>query len=68
MKTFLKLFKFLFLLILIILFFPIVSYVGLESAGLAIVALFIFGPAIIIVKDLKIKNLEKKLKKEEKDS
>lgn len=68
MKTFLKLFKFLFLLIIVILFFPIISYVGLESIGLAIVILFIFGPIIIFYKDLKIKILEKKLKKEEKDS
>lgn len=68
MKTFLKLFKFLFLLIIVILFFPIISYVGLESIGLAVVILFIFGPIIIFYKDLKIKILEKKLKKEEKDS
>lgn len=68
MKTFLKLFKFLFLLIIVILFFPIISYVGIESAGLAIVILFIFGPIIIFYKDIKIKLLEKKLKKEEKDS
>ena len=68
MKTFLKLFKFLFLLIIVILFFPIISYVGIESAGLAVVILFIFGPMIIFYKDIKIKLLEKKLKKEEKDS
>ena len=55
-------------LIIVILFFPIISYVGIESAGLAVVILFIFGPMIIFYKDIKIKLLEKKLKKEEKDS
>lgn len=61
MKTFLTLFKLLFLGLLIILLWPFLAYIFLESTWLAILVCIIFGPLIIFYKDIKIWILKKKV-------
>lgn len=61
MKTFLTLFKLLFLGLLVILLWPFLAYIFLESTWLAILVCVIFGPLIIFYKDIKIWILKKKV-------
>lgn len=61
MKTFLTLFKLLFLGLLVILLWPFLAYIFLESTWLAILVCIIFGPLIIFYKDIKIWILKKKV-------
>ena len=61
MKTFLTLFKIVFLGLLIILLWPFLAYIFLESTWLAILVCIIFGPLIIFYKDIKIWILKKKV-------
>lgn len=61
MKTFLTLFKLLFLGLLVILLWPFLAYIFLESTWLAILVCVIFGPIIIFYKDIKIWILKKKV-------
>ena len=65
MKTFAKLFKILFLGLLVILLWPFLAYITLESTWLVIVICVVFGPLIIFYKDIRIWLLNKKLKKSE---
>lgn len=66
MKTFLTLFKLLFLGLLVILLWPFLAYIFLESTWLAILVCIIFGPLIIFYKDIKIWILKKKVEDEPK--
>lgn len=61
MKTFLTLFKLLFLGLLVILLWPFLAYIFLESTWLAILVCIIFGPLIIFYKDIRIWILKKKV-------
>lgn len=61
MKTFLTLFKLLFLGLLVILLWPFLAYIFLESTWLAVLICIIFGPLIIFYKDIKIWILKKKV-------
>lgn len=61
MKTFLTLFKLLFLGLLVILLWPFLAYIFLESTWLAILVCVIFGPIIIFYKDIRIWILKKKV-------
>lgn len=61
MKTFLTLFKLLFLGLLVILLWPFLAYIFLESTWLAILVCIIFGPIIIFYKDIRIWLLKKKV-------
>lgn len=61
MKTFLTLFKLLFLGLIVILLWPFLAYIFLESTWLAILVCIIFGPIIIFYKDIKIWILKKKV-------
>lgn len=61
MKTFLTLFKLLFLGLLVILLWPFLAYIFLESTWLAVLVCIIFGPLIIFYKDIKIWILKKKV-------
>lgn len=61
MKTFLTLFKIVFLGLLVILLWPFLAYIFLESTWLAILVCIIFGPLIIFYKDIKIWLLKKKV-------
>ena len=65
MKTFLTLFKIVFLGLLVILLWPFLAYIFLESTWLAILVCIIFGPLIIFYKDIKIWLLKKKVKVDE---
>ena len=51
MKTFLTLFKIAFLGLLVILLWPFLAYIFLESTWLAILVCIIFGPLIIFYKE-----------------
>lgn len=62
MKTLMLLFKYIFIILLVILLWPFLAYILLESTWLAIVCLVIFGPLIIFYKDIKIWILNKKIK------
>jgi len=62
MKTLMLLFKYIFIILLVILLWPFLAYILLESTWLAIVCLVIFGPLIIFYKDIKIWLLSKKIK------
>lgn len=66
MKTFLTLFKLLFLGLLVILLWPFLAYIFLESTWLAILVCIIFGPLIIFYKDIKIWLLKRKVEDEPK--
>lgn len=68
MKTFVKLFKILFLGLLVILLWPFLAYITLESTWLVLIICVVFGPLIIFYKDIKIWLLNKKLKKSEEDT
>lgn len=61
MKTFLTLFKLLFLGLLVILLWPFLAYIFLESTWLAVLVCIIFGPIIIFYKDIRIWILKKKV-------
>lgn len=61
MKTFLTLFKIAFLGLLVILLWPFLAYIFLESTWLAVLICIIFGPLIIFYKDIKIWILKKKV-------
>jgi len=65
MKTFLNLFKIVFLGLLIILLWPILCYLILESTWLVVLIILIFGPLIIFKKDIEIFFLKKKCKVDE---
>lgn len=65
MKTFLNLFKIVFLGLLIILLWPILAYLVLESTWLVVLIILIFGPLIIFKKDIEIHFLKKKAKVDE---
>ena len=67
MKTLMLLFKYIFIILLVILLWPFLAYILLESTWLAIVFLVIFGPLIIFYKDIKIWILNKKLKKSDEE-
>lgn len=64
MKTFLTLFKIAFLGLLIILLWPFLAYIFLESTWLAILVCIVFGPLIIFYKDIRIWILKKKVDEE----
>lgn len=61
MKTFLNLFKIVFLGLLIILLWPFLAYLALESTWLVVLIILIFGPLIIFKKDIEIWLLKKKV-------
>lgn len=61
MKTFLSLFKIVFLVLLVILLWPVFAYLVLESTWLAVLIIIIFGPLIIFKKDIEIHFLKKKV-------
>lgn len=61
MKTFLTLFKIVFLGLLIILLWPFLAYLALESTWLVVLIILIFGPLIIFKKDIEIHILKKKV-------
>lgn len=65
MKTFLTLFKIVFLGLLIILLWPFLAYLALESTWLVVLIILIFGPLIIFKKDIEIHFLKKKVKVDE---
>ena len=67
MKTLMLLFKYIFIILLVILLWPFLAYILLESTWLAILCIVIFGPLIIFYKDIKIWILNKKLKKSDKE-
>ena len=66
MKTFLTLFKIVFLGLLIILLWPFLAYLALESTWLVVLIILIFGPLIIFKKDIEIHILKKKVDEEKK--
>ena len=66
MKTFLTLFKIVFLGLLIILLWPILAYLMLESTWLVILIILVFGPLIIFKKDIEIHFLKKKVDEDKK--
>jgi len=65
MKTFLNLFKIIFLGLLVILLWPFLAYLMLESTWIVILIIVIFGPLIIFKKDIEIFFLKKKCKVDE---
>jgi hypothetical protein len=66
MKTFLTLFKIVFLGLLIILLWPFLAYLALESTWLVVLIILIFGPLIIFKKDIEIHILKKKVDEDKK--
>lgn len=68
MKTLMLLFKYIFIILLVILLWPFLAYIVLESTWLAILCIVIFGPLIIFYKDIKIWILNKKLKNSSEDT
>lgn len=66
MKTFLTLFKIVFLGLLVILLWPILCYLVLESTWLVVLIIVVFGPLIIFKKDIEIHFLKKKVKEDTK--